>query len=51
VSSLWVRVWLMATAATEHTTHRMPMAISMPRLIDSGFRTSSALVVTHSNAL
>ena len=44
-------MWLMATVATQQTTQRMPMAISMPRWIDSGLRTSSALVVTHSKAL
>ena len=41
----------MATVATAHTTQRMPMAMSMPRLMEDGLRTSSALVVTHSNAL
>ena len=41
----------MAVVMVAHTTNRIPTAISMARWMCFGSRTSSALVVTHSNAL
>jgi len=50
-SCWWSSTWLIEVATREVTTNSAPMAMSMPRWMWAGWRTSSALVVTHSKAL